>query len=702
MKLRVGVVVFIIFTVLSGVALAQQSDKNNAQFQKGVDAFAQGDYQAAANIWLIEAYEGSQDAQFNLGVMYLEGKGVSQSRDKAVFWFTRAAEAGYAEAQYNLGHLYFENEENPESIRLGARWWKRAAEQGFGIAQYNYARLVFYGIGLEKDIEEARYWMEQSAKSGQQVAAQFLEAHRDVFQLEIDPTSSSSQQPASVVKAEESAEAPDSITNPEVVAETSSATTNSSENSEDTREDEIEFLSTSEPQEVITDDSDFEYYYMLVGDDSELLFSQFNRFSPVVVEVGAKVLLRVVSEAGEWLQVQVPGGVPVWIDQTDTRVDNNFLEILEETKPVYADPTDDINHGFLGNLPRGTKLLILQLENNWYQVQGPETITGWIEKKNLSLVASNQESISTVWQSQGLQRKIAALSSQTDASELAVHESESNATDDATQIDGVSDESPNESPNELSDEPADGLSEEQPETREIAELTIDQFVSQLDDKYRIRKTQSEVNTPEVETAEGSINNVNPVIENPVEQSSAEPVVNVTSGNDAVAIQSSDTESQQNVQAEAAQKIVQPENNSEEGEDENQQKEPVILSAQVATDPLQGTGNDNDNHWLYNQPSDQVTFQLFSIKDKSKAIELLDDLNGNGQMFSSTSRNSRWYYILWGSFDNAEQANSYRNQLPRWANSAEIKRFGDLQTKRCAKRQSLRALESDGLDGHCRI
>jgi len=52
------------------------------------------------------AKQGDADAQFMLGVMYEEGKGVTQNDKTAVKWYRLAAEQGYAAAQNNLGVKY--------------------------------------------------------------------------------------------------------------------------------------------------------------------------------------------------------------------------------------------------------------------------------------------------------------------------------------------------------------------------------------------------------------------------------------------------------------------------------------------------------------------------------------------------------------------------------------------------------------------
>jgi len=56
--------------------------------------------------WKTLAKQGNVDAQFHLGKMYEEGKGVPQNNRIAVKWYRLAAEQGYASAQYNLGNMY--------------------------------------------------------------------------------------------------------------------------------------------------------------------------------------------------------------------------------------------------------------------------------------------------------------------------------------------------------------------------------------------------------------------------------------------------------------------------------------------------------------------------------------------------------------------------------------------------------------------
>ena len=61
-----------------------------------------------------DAEQGDVIAQYNLGVMYATGEGVSQDDKEAVKWLRLAAEQGYSIAQYNLGVMYAEGRRSRE------------------------------------------------------------------------------------------------------------------------------------------------------------------------------------------------------------------------------------------------------------------------------------------------------------------------------------------------------------------------------------------------------------------------------------------------------------------------------------------------------------------------------------------------------------------------------------------------------------
>ncbi len=74
-----------------------------AGFDEGLTAYQKGDYATALKEWQPLAEQGDEYAQYSLGVMYANGRGVEQSDAQAVGWYRKAADQGGAKAQYNLG-----------------------------------------------------------------------------------------------------------------------------------------------------------------------------------------------------------------------------------------------------------------------------------------------------------------------------------------------------------------------------------------------------------------------------------------------------------------------------------------------------------------------------------------------------------------------------------------------------------------------
>ena len=76
------------------------------------------------------ADQGMAAAQFNLGITYDTGLGVSENDAEAVKWFRTAADQGHAKPQFNLGNMYYFGEGVPENNIRAYVWWSMAKTQG--------------------------------------------------------------------------------------------------------------------------------------------------------------------------------------------------------------------------------------------------------------------------------------------------------------------------------------------------------------------------------------------------------------------------------------------------------------------------------------------------------------------------------------------------------------------------------------------
>ena len=111
--------VFLVVVCATGAAAGPYEDATSA--------FERKDYVLAARLLRPFAEQGDAQAQFNLGVMYDYGQGVSQNHREAVKWYRKAAEHGRARAQSNLGLMYDNGQGVPQDFVHAHMWFNVAA-----------------------------------------------------------------------------------------------------------------------------------------------------------------------------------------------------------------------------------------------------------------------------------------------------------------------------------------------------------------------------------------------------------------------------------------------------------------------------------------------------------------------------------------------------------------------------------------------
>jgi TPR repeat protein len=103
----------------------------------GGRSYEQGDYAHALAAWQPLAATGNAEAQNNLALLYLDGKGVPRNLPEAVRYFQLSAAAGSALGQNNLGGLYRDGNGLTRDYGKAARWFAAAASQGNSAGMYN-------------------------------------------------------------------------------------------------------------------------------------------------------------------------------------------------------------------------------------------------------------------------------------------------------------------------------------------------------------------------------------------------------------------------------------------------------------------------------------------------------------------------------------------------------------------------------------
>jgi TPR repeat protein len=148
-------------TLLGAIAFAVTLQSAIAQGapDDGLTAYRSGDYAKAIELWRPLAEKGDAVAQYRLGDMYADGKGVARDDATAMMWFERSAKQGNADAQYNVGASYAEGLGVAKNVEEAAKWFGRAADQGMPFAQINLGLLYAAGRGVPQSNVQAMKWL---------------------------------------------------------------------------------------------------------------------------------------------------------------------------------------------------------------------------------------------------------------------------------------------------------------------------------------------------------------------------------------------------------------------------------------------------------------------------------------------------------------------------------------------------------------
>jgi TPR repeat protein len=132
----------------------------------GHTAFEAKHYKQAYALWQPLAEQGDPDAQYNIGLLYMNGLGVTKNDRTALLWFTRAGQQGLADAQYNAGVMFYLGKGVYPSNKTAVQWWELAAAKGHANAENNLAAMYAFGSGVKKDPAKAIALWTAAAEQG--------------------------------------------------------------------------------------------------------------------------------------------------------------------------------------------------------------------------------------------------------------------------------------------------------------------------------------------------------------------------------------------------------------------------------------------------------------------------------------------------------------------------------------------------------
>jgi TPR repeat protein len=158
---------------LLAVVLAQPvAGGADEDLRAATDAYAKGDYATALKLLQPLAEAGNAGAQYGLGVLYRNGKGVARDLGEAVSWYRKSAEQGNPFAEYDLATMYGEGLGVAQSYPDALGWYRRAADQGDPRALYNLGVMYEKGQGTAADSAKAYMWYTLAAFRFERVDAQ--------------------------------------------------------------------------------------------------------------------------------------------------------------------------------------------------------------------------------------------------------------------------------------------------------------------------------------------------------------------------------------------------------------------------------------------------------------------------------------------------------------------------------------------------
>lgn len=134
------------------------------------DAYFNEDYPAALRLGMPLAEQGDPEAQFIVGILYAEGKGVAADIKQAFKWMQGAADQGEPYAQHWLGDKYRSGNGVPQNFGEAVRWFQLAADQNLHFAQFDLGMMHFLGQGTSKNCSKGIEFVMDAAEQGLAVA----------------------------------------------------------------------------------------------------------------------------------------------------------------------------------------------------------------------------------------------------------------------------------------------------------------------------------------------------------------------------------------------------------------------------------------------------------------------------------------------------------------------------------------------------
>jgi len=122
--------------------------------------------QASFSSEMLQAEQGNAESQYNVGNMFAKGNGTNMDLGQAVGWYEKAASQGHTKAAYKLGLAYYEGSGVRTNARQARKWFSVAADENYAPAQYYLGKIYADGNGVRKSNSKALAWFTKAVDGG--------------------------------------------------------------------------------------------------------------------------------------------------------------------------------------------------------------------------------------------------------------------------------------------------------------------------------------------------------------------------------------------------------------------------------------------------------------------------------------------------------------------------------------------------------
>lgn len=119
-----------------------QNEEITKLIAEGKEAISNKEFQQAAALFRQAAELGDPEAQYNLGLLYMEGNGLKKDEKIAAGWIQKAADQGHNEALRKLAWCYLYGRGVRQSLAQSVKLSQKASGAGAQIDMNKYGLLV--------------------------------------------------------------------------------------------------------------------------------------------------------------------------------------------------------------------------------------------------------------------------------------------------------------------------------------------------------------------------------------------------------------------------------------------------------------------------------------------------------------------------------------------------------------------------------